>query len=233
MRVRIQGLYVGRPRPMPGDGRATAIFKQAVDAALTVTAAGLAGDVQADLRVHGGPDKALHHFPSDHYARLVRAVPDLAGEFVAGAIGENISTAGITEADVCIGDVFALGTAQVQLSQPRTPCWKIDKKFGVEGLARAIAIAGIAGWYYRVLAPGTVAPGDELRLLERNRVAFPVARMWALGRALRPEMDELEALAATPGLAAQWRQRIRDRAAWLRREQRRGADGESLAPSPR
>lgn len=203
---------------MPGDGRSTAIFKQPVAGMIEVRAEGLAGDVQADRRVHGGPDKAIHHFPADHYPRLAGAVPDLAAEFVAGAIGENISTCGLTERDVCIGDVFSLGSARLQLSQPRTPCWKIDKKFRVEGLAQAIAAAGIAGWYYRVLAPGQVTAGDELCLLERNREPFSVARMWALGHALRPDPDELEALAATPGLAAQWCERIHNRAAWLRRQ---------------
>ncbi|MDI3259292.1 MAG: MOSC domain-containing protein [Sinobacteraceae bacterium] len=218
MQVAIIGIYAGRPAPLPGDGRASAIFKRPLAGRVRVTSAGLEGDAQADRRVHGGPDKALHHFPADHYRRLAAAVPELASEFVPGAIGENLSSYGLTETEACIGDVYQLGSARVQLSQPRTPCWKIDKKFHAEGLAQAIAVAGIAGWYYRVLQAGEIEVGDALRLIERNAQPFTLARMWALGHELRPDPEELDALAATPGLAAPWVERLRNRAAWLRRE---------------
>ncbi len=200
---------------MPGDGRLTAIFKQPIQHRVHVGAEGLDGDVQADRRVHGGPEKAVHQFPADNYARLKQAVPELAERFVPGAIGENISTAGYAEADVCIGDVYALGTARIQLCQPRTPCWKIDARFGVEGLAKTIQVAGVSGWYYRVLEEGEVAVGDEWRLLERNPEPFSVERFWQIAHTLRPDLDELVRLAATPGLATQRQQRIRDRLAWL------------------
>lgn len=200
---------------MPGDGRLTAIFKQPVQGCVHVGAEGLDGDVQADRRVHGGPEKALHHFPSDTYARLAQAVPELAERFVPGAIGENISTEGYAEADVCIGDVFAFGSARIQLCQPRTPCWKIDSRFGVDGLAKAIQVAGMSGWYYRVLEQGEVEVGDELQLLERNDGPFNLDRFWQIGHTLRPDLDELMRLGLTPGLSTQWQQRIRDRHAWL------------------
>lgn len=215
MQTSIQGLYAGSVRPMPGDGRPTAIFKQPVSGRMRIHSEGLAGDAQADRRVHGGPDKALHHFPAETYARLAQAVPTLGERFVPGAIGENLSTEGWTEDDVCIGDIYACGTARIQLCQPRQPCWKIDARFGAEGLAKAMQVAGIAGWYYRVLDEGEVAVGDTLTLLQRNAEPFSVAAFWALGHALRPDLDELMRLGATPGLAAQWQQRIRDRHAWL------------------
>lgn len=215
MRTQITGLYAGKAAPMPGDGRLTAIFKQLVQDRVHVGPEGLDGDVQADRRVHGGPEKALHHFPADNYTRLTRAVPDLAKSFVPGAIGENISTVGCAEADVCIGDIYACGSARIQLCQPRTPCWKIDARFDVEGLAKAIQVAGMSGWYYRVLEEGEVELGDELRLLERNPAPFNLEHFWRIAHTLRPDLDELTRLAATPGLASQWQQRIRDRRAWL------------------
>lgn len=211
----IAGVYVGKVRPMPGDGRPTAFFKQPVTGRIHVGTEGLEGDVQADRRAHGGPEKAIHHFPADNYARLREAVPDLADQFVPGAIGENISTSGFAENDVCIGDVFACGTARIQLCQPRTPCWKIDARFDVEGLAKAINIAGMSGWYYRVLDEGEVEVGDEWRLLERNPEPFTVARFWEIGHTARPDMDELMRLRETPGLASQWHKRIGDRYEWL------------------
>lgn len=215
MRTRIAGLFAGKAMPMPGDGRLTAIFKQPVTGRIRVGAEGLEGDVQADRRVHGGPEKALHHFPADTYARLAQGVPELGERFVPGAIGENISTEGYTEADVCIGDVYAFGSARIQLCQPRTPCWKIDARFGTEGLSKAIQVAGISGWYYRVLEQGEVEVGDEISLLDRNTTPVSVERFWQLGHTLRPNLDELLQLAQSPGLATQWQQRIRDRHAWL------------------
>lgn len=215
MHTQITGLYTGAAKPMPGDGRSTAIFKQPVHARVHLGPEGLDGDVQADRRVHGGPEKALHHFPADNYARLARAVPDLADSFVPGAIGENISTQGYTETEVCIGDIYACGSARIQLCQPRTPCWKIDARFDVEGLAKAIQVAGMSGWYYRVLEEGEIAAGDEWSLLERNPEPFSLSHFWHLAHTQRPDLDELMRLATTPGLAPQWQQRIRDRHAWL------------------
>ena len=215
MRTQIAGLFAGTAMPMPGDGRPTAIFKQPVNGRVHVGIEGLDGDVQADRRVHGGPEKALHHFPADTYARLAQALPELAERFVPGAIGENISTAGYAEADVCIGDVYAFGSARIQLCQPRTPCWKIDARFGTDGLSKAIQVAGISGWYYRVLEEGEVERGDSIELIERNASAFSVERFWQIGHTLRPDLDQLMRLALTPGLATQWQQRIRDRHAWL------------------
>lgn len=213
----VSGLYAGSVRPMPGDGRPTAIFKQPVQGAMAIGPEGLAGDAQADRRVHGGPEKAIHHFPLETHARLAALFPEAAGSLGAGTLGENISTVGITEAEACIGDVFALGTALVQLCQPRQPCWKIEARHGVEGMTQAIADAGIAGWYYRVLANGTVAVGDRFELVERQAGAPSLVRFWALVHQHRPRLDELEALQAAPGLASNWQRKLAERIAWLRR----------------
>ncbi|HEU0197859.1 MAG TPA: MOSC domain-containing protein [Nevskiaceae bacterium] len=211
----ITGLYVGQPQPLEGTGRNTSFFKRPVEGSVHVGAINLAGDAQADLRVHGGSEKAVYHFPCENYARLTAFEPQLAAQFGPGSMAENVSTAGWTEADVCIGDVFAFGSARIQVCQPRTPCWKIDTRFGVEDLALRIEAAGVSGWYYRVLEEGEVACGEAWRLLDRNAAAFTLQRFWELRHATRPDLDELRRLAETPGLATRWRARLQDRLAWL------------------
>jgi MOSC domain-containing protein YiiM len=214
----ILGLYGGGVRPMPGDGRPTAIFKQPLAGRVRVGWEGFEDDDrQADRRVHGGLEKALHHFPAETYRRLAQAFPEQAPQFGAGAIGENISTEGLDEAGACIGDVYALGTARVQLAQPRSPCWKIDAKFGRDGISQHIAAHGMAGWYYRVLAPGEVQAGAAFTLLERNAEPVPLAELLALTQARRPPLELLQRIAETPGLNAGWRQKLLQRADWLRR----------------
>jgi len=213
----LTGLYTGRVQPMPGDGRPTGIFKSPAVGPVEIGAEGLAGDVQADRRVHGGPEKAIHHFPSDTYARLAERFPEQAAQFGPGQIGENFSTHGFAERHVCIGDVFTIGTARLQLCQPRSPCWKINARFGVEeGITEFIAEQGIAGWYYRVLQPGTVQLGDTLRLIERPPGAPTLTAFWMLVNAHRPDPAALIALAEAPGLADGWRGRLLRRVEWLR-----------------
>lgn len=120
--ARIEALLVGRAAPLRGTER-SAIRKTAISGAVTVTTLGLDGDEQADLSVHGGPEKAIHHYPFDHYASW-RGMRSSVSLDAPGAFGENISTYGLTEETVCIGDQFQLGTAVVEVSQPRQPCWK-------------------------------------------------------------------------------------------------------------
>jgi MOSC domain-containing protein YiiM len=213
----ILGLYAGQIRPMPGDGRPTAIFKQPLQGRVGIGWEGIEGDKQADRRFHGGSEKALHHFPLQSHRRLAQQFPQVAAQFGAGAIGENISTEGLDERGACVGDVFALGGARIQLNQPRTPCWKIDARFGAEGISRYVAEQGMAGWYYRVLAPGEVQTGDELQLLQRNPDPVSLAEFWDTIHAHRPPREQLLRIAETPGLNAYWRTRLLERADWLER----------------
>lgn len=217
MKLTITGLYAGRVLPMPGDGRPTAIFKMPVEGRMAIGPEGLAGDAQADRRVHGGPEKALHHFPAETHARLAAQFPEAAASLGPGALGENLSTSGADEATVCIGDVFAVGSARVQLCQPRQPCWKIEARHGVDGMTRAIADAGIAGWYYRVLETGDVALGDSIELIDRPAGAPTVAAFWAIVREHRPALDALDRLRRSPGLAGNWQRKLDERIDWLRR----------------
>lgn len=212
--VIVAGLFSGRVGLLRGESRGSAIAKQALDGRVRIGSEGLAGDEHADPRAHGGPEKAVHLFPSEHHAALARVFP-AAHNLVPGGLGENLSTTGITEADACIGDVFALGAVRLQISQPRTPCWKIDARCGVEGVAAHVALHGIAGWYFRVLAPGECAAGDALTHLERPPGAVSLERFNRILREHRPALAALERMATASGLAPEWVRRIRERMARL------------------
>jgi len=213
-------LYLGGIRPLPPENQPTGMFKREHALPVWLGAEGLAGDAQADRRVHGGPEKAFHQYPVGHYARLAAAFPEAAPLLVPGSIGENLSVPGWDETGVCIGDVFRLGDARIQVAQPRSPCWKIDRRYGVEGMTQLIAELGLTGWYYRVLEEGEVAAGCAFELLERPAPAVTLARLLELQRAQRPPLDELEALARAPGLAPNFAKKVLDRIDWLRRNTR-------------
>jgi len=212
---RIAGLYVGGITVLEPEGQSTGIFKLAVHTPLQLTREGFSGDVQADRRAHGGPEKAVHHYAAENYAPLAAAFPAAASALVPGSLGENISSSGWNETGVCIGDIFRLGRAVVQVSQPRSPCWKINHKFGTLGMSRFIAEQGITGWYYRVVEEGKVAPDDIFELLERPSPGVPLARLWHASLAHRPSMDELTQLIATAGLNPVWIEKLTERRDWL------------------
>jgi MOSC domain-containing protein YiiM len=209
-------LFMGGIRPLPPDNRPTGIFKHEVVMPAWLSQEGLAGDAQADRRVHGGPDKALHQYPVAHYPRLAAAFPDVRELLIPGSIGENLSAPGWDEANVCIGDVFRLGDARIQVSQPRSPCWKIDHRYGVDGMAKLIDATGITGWYFCVLEEGSVEPGCAFALIDRMSPAMTIQALLSQWREQRPDPARLEHTAATPGLAENWVRRLLDRAGRLR-----------------
>ncbi|RYE95540.1 MAG: MOSC domain-containing protein, partial [Oxalobacteraceae bacterium] len=179
---RIDALLTGRAKPVASAGDArilSAISKRAREGALWLSRIGLEGDEQGDRIYHGGPDKALHHYPAGHYALWQLWFPDTPLALSAGAFGENISTHGMTERDVHIGDVFRAGTTLLQVSQPRQPCFKLNLRLGHENAALIMQTSGRTGWYYRVLNEGWLKPGDRLELVARPRPGWPLARLVA------------------------------------------------------
>ena len=207
-------LFIGGIRSLPESGRPTGMYKQPAQGPLMLGPEGFIGDQQADRRVHGGPEKAVHLYPLGHYARLAAAFPEAATALVAGSLGENIS-ADLDESDVRPGDVWRLGSARLQVCQPRNPCWKIDERFAVEGMAAFIAEHRLTGWYWRVLTPGEVRPEDELQLETAASDSDTLAEAMALWAMHRPPLAAIRRLAATPGLAENWRQKIVQRLKYL------------------
>ena len=210
-------LFIGTIAPLPESGRPTGMFKYPVDCSLNLGSQGFAGDEQADGRVHGGPDKAVHLYPAVHYGRLAQAFPEAANQLKPGSLSENISSPTLDESQVRIGDVFGLGEARLQLCQPRSPCWKIDARFGVDGMAAYIAEHHLAGWYFRVLLPGIVTLGDTLDLVEPGDDRLSLAQALQLWHSHRPTPLALRQLAATTGIAAGWQRKIVERSDWLER----------------
>lgn len=203
--TRVRQLLVGPVAPLGAGGVPSGIDKRAVEGRLWLGHAGFAGDAHGDRRHHGGPEKAVHHYPFEHYElwRDEIGVCDLLSR--PGAFGENLSTIGMAEADVAVGDTFRLGGALIQVSQGRQPCWKLNLRFGVPGMARRVQQSGRTGWYYRVLEEGHVETGDGFATVDRPTPAWTIER---IRRALYVDalnLDELSAMTALTHLADGWR----------------------------
>ncbi len=199
--VRVERVCVGTVVPYAHE--TSAIAKQAQSGAVSVAPAGLGGDARAEDG-HNSPDNAVHHYPAEHVEHWRGVYPDNAALHEDAPFGENVSTTGCTEADVCIGDRFRLGTALVELTQGRDPCWKLNHRMGEAGLVKQIHAQGRIGWYYRVLDTGTVRAGDAVECVARPHADWTVARGVALLFGANPENSELEALLRVPALGEAW-----------------------------
>ncbi len=180
------------------------IFKAPISAPVWLDALNLAGDRQQDLKNHGGPFRAILAYGADHYpvwrAELER--PDLA----YGSFGENFTVTGVAEDSVCLGDVYTVGEAVLQVSQPRQPCWKLARRVGIKDLTARVEQRGWGGWYHRVLQPGHVQSGDEYRLTERPHPLFTITRINDLIKRRQTGPAALAELATFEALTPEWRQ---------------------------
>lgn len=211
MKLTLGPVMIGTPVPFRGN-EASAIFKRPAPGPVSLGPLGLDGDEVADKVHHGGLDMAVHHYPHDHYAYWQEwlAGHDLLA--APGAFGENISTSGLTEDTICIGDRFRMGSALVEVSQGRQPCWKIDHKFQRKGITAEVLRSGRSGWYYRVVEPGTLAQGDTLELTERRHGGWTISRVFGLMFHKGAGKSELAELAQISALSAEWRKRAQARA---------------------
>jgi MOSC domain-containing protein YiiM len=196
----IDALFTGRARPLTREGHApvpSGIVKTPRTGLLRLTFNGLEGDEQGDPVFHGGAEKAVHHYPGDHYAFWRSCYPASPIALLPGAFGENLSTTGMTERTVCIGDIYQSGTALLQVSQGRQPCWKLNRHLRHRDAALSMQMSGATGWYYRVLREGWIARQDPLQLVERPCPDWPLHRLIA---ALFPRCP------IAPVLLEEWRQ---------------------------
>ena len=159
-------VFTGKVTEYEGS-RPSAIGKVQVDGELSLTERGLVGDEQAEKKIHGGPERALCHYPREHYAFWMNEFPGQAERFVAPAFGENLSTEGLTEQNVFIGDIFRWGDALIQVTQPRSPCFKLNYHFGIEDMSARLQSADKTGWLYRVVLAGKVLTDAPLELVSR------------------------------------------------------------------
>lgn len=213
MSARLVSLNAGEPRPLGYRGRTvqSGIVKPPVEGALRVSKHGLEGDAQADLKNHGGPEKAVCVYPLEHYpyweARLGRD-PGL------GSFGENFSTEGLPETEVCIGDVYRVGSSLLQVSQPRQPCYKLAARHGVPEMAAWVQQTGRTGFYLRCLEPGEVQAGEDVSLVERPAGTVSVAEANRVMHHDRHDEQGIRALLAMGALlAGSWRAKLEKRLA--------------------
>ncbi len=194
-------VQVGAIAPLGPAGVASGFVKRPVSGPVWVGALNLAGDAQADLRVHGGPDKAVYAYADSHYARWRAEFPEHIERMTPGAFGENLTVDGMVEADLCVGDIHAIGAARLQVCQPRQPCFKFALRFEDPRMPRAMVRNGRSGWYYRVIEQGAVQAGDPVRLLERPNPGFLFVRLIAIVHNDPATPQELEMMATAPGVA--------------------------------
>jgi MOSC domain-containing protein YiiM len=202
-------ILTGRAVAFGPRGEPSAMAKASCTAPQTLGWTGFVDDEQGDPSAHGGPEMALHHYPHDHYRWWATQIGDHPLLTAPGAFGENVSTTGLDEDSVCIGDCFRLGDAVVEVSQGRQPCWKLNHRFGVPDILTRVVSSGKSGWYYRVRETGSVAPGDALTLLDRPHPDWPVGRVFALliAGGHRHDRAALAQVASLPHLSMGWRTR--------------------------
>jgi MOSC domain-containing protein YiiM len=204
----IAAVCTGTARPFNGT-ETSAIAKRPREGAVQVLGEGLAPDEQADRRVHGGPEMALHLYPQGHHDWWRGQIGESPLLDEPGGFGSNLAVTGLTEEMVHIGDRFRLGSALIEVSQPRQPCWKIEHRFGHKGMVASIIKTGRCGWYFRVIETGEVTAGDALERIAIGAEDWSVARVFkalVAGKATPAELAELAVL-------AQLSPKLRERAA--------------------
>jgi len=166
--ARVISVNVGQPREVLWRGRTvtTGIFKEPVQGRVAVRSLNLNGDKQADLSVHGGLDKAVYAYPAEHYSYWQKELPGM--QLPWGIFGENLTTEGVLEDDVNIGDQFRIGSAEMMVTQPRMPCYKLGIRFGRDDIIKRFMSAGRPGFYLRVLLEGEVGAGDTIERISRD-----------------------------------------------------------------
>ena len=175
---KIDHVFAGGLGVLQPEGQRTGMFKQRHSGPVRVELHGIVGDQHGDTRVHGGPEKAVHQYAAQNYERLAQAFTQSASQLVTGSLGENISAGELSEYNVHIGDVFRIGSCVLQVSQPRSPCWKINHRFDAEHMSMFVAKERITGWYYRIVEPGFIEAGGRIELLERHTERFSICLLY-------------------------------------------------------
>ena len=209
--MKLLSVNLAMPRAVDYKGRSvmTGIYKEPVNGPVQLQREGLAGDGQADLKVHGGPDKAAYAYPIEHYGwwqqQLDRA------PFPHGQFGETLTVQGLLEQELGIGDCLRIGGALLQVSQPRTPCFKLGIKMGLEDFPRTFQDSGRVGFYLRVLEAGPVCAGDAIELISRHEPWHSVQQLWRWNHVERDNRDAARIAVALEPLARSWKERFAKR----------------------
>ena len=209
--MRVLSVNVGLPREVRWRGRSvtTAIFKEPVAGRVPVRALNLDGDRQADLRVHGGPEKAVYAYPSEFYELWRRERPEL--DFGWGRFGENLTSEGLLDEEVNVGDRFRIGTAELVVTQPRLPCFKLGIRMGRDRFVTEFLERGLLGFYLSVAREGELEAGDPIVALARDPRAFRVTEVARLFSRDQHDVDGLRRAVDLDVLPESWREYFRRR----------------------
>jgi MOSC domain-containing protein YiiM len=212
--MKLISLNTGLPRDVAWHGRivTTGIFKQPVEGRVALTTLNLAGDRQADLSVHGGADKAVYCYPIEHYGYWRSELP--GHELPMGVFGENFTTSGMAEDSVHLGDRFAVGSAEVVVTQPRLPCYKLGVRFDSDLMVKRFLVSGRSGFYLAVRQEGQVGAGDDITVVSRDPNAVPVSeitRLYVTKRYTADDVDSARRAIRVAALPESWKEYFRER----------------------
>jgi MOSC domain-containing protein YiiM len=214
--MKLLSLNIGLPREVIWRHRpvTTGIFKEPVQGRIALRKLNLDGDRQADLTVHGGELKAVYCYPAEHYAYWKQAMPE--HRFPTAVFGENFTTEGLMEGSVYLGDRFRVGTAEVVVTQPRLPCYKLGVRFADDQMVKRFLSSGHSGFYLAVTKEGDVAPGDEIVPLSRDSRAIPVSeitRLFVAKQYASADISVIDRMAEIPSVPKDWKSYFADRVA--------------------
>ncbi len=201
--INISGL---RDVSFGGQTITTGFFKEPVQGSVQVRELGIVGDAQGDLTVHGGLDKAVYIYPNEHYSAWEKLLGDTA--LPPGSFGENVTSEGLLETDVHVGDLVQIGTAVLQVRQPRSPCYKLQIRFERQDMAALFVKQGKPGWYASVIESGSFAAGDDMEIISRAPEAISIADIWNYGLGARADRDMQRRVMELDHLPSFWKQRI-------------------------
>jgi MOSC domain-containing protein YiiM len=209
--MKIISINVGRPQLVIWNGEpvSTGIFKEPLAGRVMLRTLNLDGDRQADLTVHGGPEKAVYAYPAEHYDFWKRELPDM--DLPWGMFGENFTTEGMSETEINVGDKFRVGSAELMATQPRMPCYKLGIRFGRTDIIKRFLMSERSGIYFSVLKEGEVGAGDEFELLEKNASGVRVVDVTRLYSSDKKNVDLLRQAIASDALPSSWREYFQKR----------------------
>lgn len=210
--MNVVSVNVGMPREVLWKGMAvrTAIFKEPVPGRVRVSQLNLAGDRQADLAVHGGKEKAVYGYPAEHYQYWRQELPDVPCSW--GMFGENLTTEGLREDGLCIGDRLQIGSAVLMVTQPRRPCYKLALRFGRDDMIKRFLASGRSGFYFSVIESGELGAGQKIEMVSRDPHQVSVADICSLYLGATQDRDLLERAMNTDALPREWKAELLARA---------------------
>ena len=209
--MKLVSISVGGPRQIEWRGKTvrTSIFKDPVAGSVRVQKLNLAGDEQSDLSVHGGADKAVYAYPSEHYAYWREQLPEM--KLPWGSFGENLTTEGLSEKTLQIGDRLSIGSAEFVVTQPRLPCFKLGVRFGRPDMVKRFQKSGRTGFYLAVLQEGVISAGDSIQVVSVGQPSVSVAEIARLYTADEAEQELLRQASELAALSEDWREYFRNR----------------------